>query len=101
MGAKTRSKIAWWLNEERFLFLQAARIKKQCGAQFVEESRSLTQLTLLFPAKAVRTVGFSAYITSLLSSQQINIHAEATCAGEHLIVVSESDLQRAIAVLGI
>ena len=78
---------------------EAARIRRTCARWFVEETRNLAQLTLLSSPLAVRTIGFAAYTTSLLSAQSINIHAEATCAGEHLIVIAENDLQRAISAL--
>lgn len=60
---------------------------------------NVAQLALETGKDAMFTPGLSGYILGRLSGHGINVIEEYTCAGEHLLVVSESDLPRVLEAL--
>lgn len=61
--------------------------------------RDLVKLTLLFEPRVIRLIGFAGYVHGLFGAHKVNIYGEATCAGEHIIMIKTHDLPAAMALL--
>lgn len=59
----------------------------------------VAQITLETDSSAMFVPGLSSFVLGRLSGVGINVIEEYTCAGEHLLIVSEKDLPRALAAL--
>jgi hypothetical protein len=77
----------------------AALIRSRFRKLVIFEIQGLAQLILLLPQRVVETPGFGAYLLGLLGSRNINVFAEATCSGEHIIAIREEDLVPALSIL--
>lgn len=66
---------------------------------FVQVTSNLVALILISPARVESTPGFVAFITSLLSSREINIVEFISCSTNTVIVLDQGDALNAFSLL--
>jgi hypothetical protein len=84
------------------LIIGSEHIKKAkliFSGQITKTINGLAKIQLLIGESAMFTPGFSAYVLSLIASQNINVLEELTCAGEHILLVNDLDLETALSAL--
>lgn len=59
----------------------------------------MVQLSLIFPKQVIETIGVGARLFGLLSGAGVNVYGELTSYAEHLLVINERDLTKALDVL--
>lgn len=74
-------------------------IKEAFGKNIRSLVHEVVQLSLGLPEKSMLTPGVSARLSGAFAAAGINLLEELTCSGEYLIVIAESDLPSAIALL--
>ncbi len=66
---------------------------------FVQVTSNLVALILISPPRVESTPGFVAFITSLLSSREINIVEFISCSTNTVIVLDQGDALNAFSLL--
>jgi len=87
-----------YLTDRYVYVIDQTRLKKQLPDD-VYVSRNLVALILLSPKEVEDTPGFVAFITSLLSSREINIVEFISCSTNTVIVLDQRDALNAFSLL--
>ena len=87
-----------YLTDRYVYVIDQTRLKKQLPDD-VYVSRNLVALILLSPKEVEDTPGFVAFITSLLSSREINIVEFISCSTNTVIVLDQKDALNAFSLL--
>lgn len=74
-------------------------VTKALGRRIIEIYDDLVQLSFIFPRKAITTPGVAARLYSVLSGAGINVFGELTSCGDHLVVIHEKDLIKALSLI--
>lgn len=74
-------------------------IRKAFSRYEIDVFENLVQLSFIFPRKAITTPGVAARLYGLLSSANINVYGELTSCGDHLVVIHERDLIKALSLV--
>lgn len=100
---KTRGDINIIEGEDVFTIITHEQCKEQIvkffGDSLKEIKESLVQVTLLFGREIKTTPGVVAYVYSLLKNHNINVSEEMSCWTDLMIIIRESDLEKALSVL--
>ena len=87
-----------YLTDRYVYVIDQTRLKKQLPDD-VQVSSNLVALILLSPKEVEETPGFVAFITSLLSSREINIVEFISCSTNTVIVLDQKDALNAFSLL--
>jgi hypothetical protein len=74
-------------------------IRKYFRSRVILENKSLAQITIKSPKEIETTPGTYAYICSLLADNNINIVETLSCWTDSIVLIKESDVEKAIGLL--